>query len=53
MSSFALLSCVCGWHIRRIKTEDKAKVVDAVWGIEFIQFLATQDIFQQDVYKEK
>ena len=27
-------------HRRRIKTEEKAKVVAAVWGTEFIQFLA-------------
>ena len=27
-------------HRRRIFTEEKAKVVAAVWGTEFIQFLA-------------
>ena len=27
-------------HRRRIKTEDKAKVVAAAWGTELIQFLA-------------
>ena len=27
-------------HRRRIKTEEKAKVVASVWGEEFIQFLA-------------
>ena len=27
-------------HRRRIKTEEKAKVVAAVWGTELIQFLA-------------
>ena len=27
-------------HRRRIKTEENAKVVAAVWGKEFIQFLA-------------
>ena len=26
-------------YCRRIKTEEKAKVVAAVWGTEFIQFL--------------
>ena len=26
-------------HRRRIETEEKAKVVAAVWGTEFIQFL--------------
>ena len=37
---------LCFWdftvfvHRRRMKTEEKAKVVAAVWGIEFIQFLA-------------
>ena len=33
---------------RRIKTEEKAKVVAAVWGTEFIQFLATLAIWHQD-----
>ena len=28
-------------HRRRIKTEEKAKVVAAVWGTELIQFFAT------------
>ena len=28
-------------HRRRIKTEEKAKVVTAVWGTEFILLLAT------------
>ena len=32
-------------HRRRIKTEEKAKVVAAVWGTEFVQFLATLAIF--------
>ena len=27
-------------HARKIKTEEKAKVVAAVWGKELIQFLA-------------
>ena len=27
-------------HIRRIKTEEKAKVVAYVWGEEFMKFLA-------------
>ena len=36
------------WHRRRIKTEQKAKVVAAVRGTEFIQSLATLDIFHQD-----
>ena len=29
-------------HRKRIQTEEKAKVVAAVWGEEFIQFLACQ-----------
>ena len=28
-------------HRRRIKTEEKAKVVAAVWGTDLIKFLAT------------
>ena len=31
------------FHRRRIKIEENAKVVLAVWGTEFIQFLAALD----------
>ena len=41
------------YHRRRIKTEEKAKVVAAVWGTELIQFLATLDIFYQDDFEKK
>ena len=34
-------------HIRRINTEEKAKVIAAVWGTEFIQFLAALTIFNR------
>ena len=36
-----------------MKTEEKAKVVAAVWGMELIQFLAALDIFHQDDVEEK
>ena len=39
-----LYSTACGdytVHRRRIKTEEKAKVVAAIWGEEFIQFLVS------------
>ena len=36
-----MLKRECTLHLRRIKTEIKAKVVVAVWGTEFIKFLAT------------
>ena len=35
-------------HRRRIKTEEKAKVVAAVWRTQFIQFLAALAILHQD-----
>ena len=35
-------------HRRRINTEEKAKVVAAVWRTEFIQFLAALVILHQD-----
>ena len=35
-------------HIRRIKTEEKAKVVAAVWGTECILFLAVLAFIHQD-----
>ena len=50
---------------RRIKTEKKAKVVDSVWGEEFIQFLEAlavlprtilnnrKNCIRQDALKEK
>ena len=34
------LGSVVADHRRRIKTDEKAKVVAAVWGEEFIKFLA-------------
>ena len=34
-----------------LKTEEKANVVAAVWGTEFIQFLAAQATFHQDDLK--
>ena len=37
---------------RRIKQEEKAKVVAAVWRRELINFLAALDIFHQDDFKE-
>ena len=34
---------------RRIKTEEKAKVVAVVWGEDIIQFLATLDILSRKI----
>ena len=39
--SFALYDVLGLRHRRRIYTEENAKVVAAVWGTEFIQFLST------------
>ena len=44
---------VCPLQLRRIKTEEKAKVVTAVWGTELIQFLAALAILNQDDLEEK
>ena len=41
------------WHRRRIKTEEKAKVVADVQGTELIQFLAALAIFHQDDLKKR
>ena len=38
-------------HRRRIKTEEKAKVVPAVWRTELIQFHAALDILNQDEFE--
>ena len=35
-------------HRRKIYSEEKANVVAAVWGTEFIKFLATQDFLHKD-----
>ena len=40
-------------HRRRIKTEEKAKVVAALWGAELIQFLATLAILHTDDLKNR
>ena len=40
-------------HRRRINTGEKAKVVAAVWGTEFIQFLAALAILHQDDLKKR
>ena len=39
--------------VRRIYTEEKAKVVAAVWGIECIQFLAALAVLHQDYMKKR
>ena len=39
-------------HRRRTKTEEKAKVVAAVWGTEMMQFLAALAILHQDALKK-
>ena len=41
-----------GYHRRRNSTEDKAKVVAAVWGTELIKFLAVIAILNKDNLKE-
>ena len=40
-------------HRRRINTEEKAKVVAAVWGTEFIQFLAAQAVLPRAILKNR
>ena len=40
-------------HIRRINTEEKAKVVAAAWGKELIQFLAAIAILHQNDLKKR
>ena len=38
----------CPIEVRRIKTEEKAKVVAAVWGAKFIRFLAALAVLHWD-----
>ena len=37
-------------HRRRIKSEEKAKVVRSVWGTEFIQFLAALAVLPRNIF---
>ena len=43
---------VADGHRRRINTQEKANVVAAVWGTEFIQFLAALAVLHQDNMKK-
>ena len=36
-----------------INTEEKTKVVAAVWGTEFIHFIAALAVFHQDYIKKR
>ena len=40
-------------HRKRIKTEEKAKVIAASWGTECFQFLAVLAILHQDELKNR
>ena len=40
-------------HKRRIKTEEKAKVIAAAWGAEAIHFFASLDILHHDDFKNR
>ena len=40
-------------HRRRIKTEEKAKLVASVWGEECIQFLAVQAVLLRTTLKNR
>ena len=40
-------------HRRRIKTEEKAKIVAAVWGAKFVQFLAALAVLPRSIWKNK
>ena len=51
--SFALYDVLGMRHRRRIYTEENAKVVVAVWGTEFILFLAELAFLHQDDPKER
>ena len=46
------LDVLTSGHRRRINTEEKTTVVAAVWGKEFIQFLAALAILHQDDFEE-
>ena len=46
-------STLLSYSRRRIYTEEKAKVVAAVWGLEFIQFLAALAVMQKDDMKKR
>ena len=52
IAEFLLAGLYTYTHRSRINTEDKAKVVAAVWGTELIQFLAALTVLHQDDRKK-
>ena len=46
------LYCFCNHDRRRINAAEKAEVVAAVWGTEFIKLLAPLSILHQDDLEE-
>ena len=40
-------------HRRRIKTEEKAKIVASVWGEDFIKFLAALAVLPKTILKNR
>ena len=48
-----VLFCTFLYQRRRVKTEEKAKIVAAIWGTEFIQFLAAVAVLHQDDLKKE
>ena len=47
------LCTLCSIHRRRIDTEEKAKVIAAVWGPELIQLLAALAILPRTILKNR
>ena len=50
---FHCIFSMCDRHRRGIDTEEKAMVVAAVWGTEWIKFLAALDILHPDDLKKR
>ena len=46
---FAVGLVLTNSHRRRMETEEKAKVVNAVWGADFIQFLAALAVLPRSI----
>ena len=44
---------VTGHHRRRIKTEEKAKVVASIWGEELMHFLAALAVLPRTILKNR
>ena len=49
---YVVVCCMLSGHRRRINTEEKAKVVAALWGAEFVKLLSALAVFTVKRFEE-